>query len=72
MARTVWRYTMTRQEQKLWDTEEMDGWREALRSCVEDDARAEGCLKYVLYDRETTTLVKGEVSILPEPEPANT
>ncbi len=70
MARKVWRYTMTREEQQLWDNEQMAGWREALRACVEDDARAEGCKKYVLYDRSSAIMAKGEVSRLPETTPS--
>ena len=68
MARKIWRYTMTREEQKLWDMEEMKGWRTAFEACVEDDAREEGCKKYVVYDRSETIVAKGEVAALPEPE----
>ena len=66
MARKIWRYTMTRQEQNLWETDGMEGWREAFEACVEDDAREEGCRKYVLYDRGTDVVAKGEVTVLPE------
>lgn len=69
MARTVRRYTLTRQEQQLWELEGMEGWREALEACVEDDAREEGCRKYVVYDRHAIVVAKGEVSLLPQPEP---
>jgi hypothetical protein len=71
MARKIWRYTLTRQEQQLWECEEMKGWREAMTACVEDDAREEGCKKFVLYDRNEAILAKGEVSKLPEVEPAS-
>jgi hypothetical protein len=72
MARIIWRYTMTPQEQKLWETEEMKGWREAMEGCVEDDAREKGCKKYVIYDRSEAVVVKGEVMALPEPDPVHT
>lgn len=68
MARKIYRYKMTVAEQKLWDAEEMDGWREAMRGCVEDEAREEGCTKFVLSDRKDTVVAKGEVTALPEPE----
>ncbi len=66
MTRKIWRYTMTRQEQNLWDNEEMKGWREALQACVEDDAREQGCRKFVVYDRSAIIVAQGEVSSLPE------
>ena len=31
MARTIWKYTLTKQEQQLWDCEDMRGWRAAMR-----------------------------------------
>ena len=67
MARKIWHYTLTPEEQKLWDTEGMEGWRTAMEACVEDDAREQGCKKYVLYDTSETAVAKGDVSTLPEP-----
>jgi len=66
MARRIWRYTMTHQEQQYWTTEGMEGWREAFEACVEDDAREKGCRSYVLYDRVEAVVAKGEVTALPE------
>ncbi len=68
MARKIWRYTLTQHEQQLWDNEEFRGWRIAMEACVEDEAREEGCKKYVLYDRDESIVAKGEVVKLPEPE----
>ena len=68
MARKIWRYTLTSQEQALWDNEEMKGWREAMEACVEDEAREEGSKKYVLYNQEENIIAKGEVRKLPELE----
>jgi len=72
MARKIWRYSMTVQEQRLWNAEDMQGWREAFAACVEDEAREQGCKKFIIYDRSDTVVVKEEVSLLPEPEPVNT
>ena len=69
MAKKIWRYTLTGQEQTLWDCEDMKGWREAMTACVEDDAREEGCRKFILYDQHEAVMVKAEVSALPELEP---
>lgn len=66
MARKIWRHTLSVQEQKLWDMEEMQGWRVAMTGCVEDDAREEGCAKFVIYDRKETILAKGDVTALPQ------
>jgi hypothetical protein len=63
----IWRYTLTRRELSLWETEEMKGWREALQAFVEDEARDQGCRKYVVYGRREVVVAKGEVSKLPEP-----
>lgn len=70
MAPKIWRYTLTVAEQKLWDMEEMAGWRTALEGCVEDDGREAGSKKYVVYDRAKKVIAKGEVKLLPEPEVA--
>lgn len=69
MAKKIWRYTMTTQEQKLWDQEEMKGWREAMVACVEDDAREQGSKKFVLYDLNNVVVAKNDVRALPQPEP---
>ncbi len=69
MSRKIWHYTMTPEEQRLWDIEEMKGWRTAMEACVEDDARERNCLKYVLYDRQENVVAKGDVTQLPEPAP---
>ncbi len=66
MARKIWRYTMTRHEQRLWENEDMQGWRAAFELCVEDDARDQGCLKYILYDTQEVPIAKGAVNKLPE------
>ncbi len=67
MKRKIWRYDMTRQEEQLWNQENMQGWRDALEGCVEDEAREQGCKKYVIYDSQETLLTKGDVSVLPVP-----
>jgi hypothetical protein len=69
MAKKIWRYTMSAQEQKLWDQEEMKGWREAMVACVEDEAREQGSKKFVVYDLNNTIVAKSEVRALPQPEP---
>ncbi len=61
MAQNVWRYTLTRHEQNLWDVAEMKGWRAAMQAYVEDEAREQGCRKYILYGRKEEILAKGEV-----------
>jgi hypothetical protein len=69
MGKKIWRYTLSASEQKLWDTEEMQGWRTAMIGCVEDDAREEGSGKYVIYDRKENIVAKGDVTALPVVEP---
>ena len=64
MARKVWHYIMSPREERLWNQEEMKGWRQAFEACVEDDAREEGCKKYVIYDTAEAVLTKGEVTAL--------
>lgn len=71
MARKIWRYTLKTVEQKLWDREDMKGWCKALEGCVEDDAREQGLMKYVIYDRKGDVLAKADVSPLPEPKPSD-
>jgi hypothetical protein len=46
MSKKIWRYTLTEQEQRLWSMENMQGWREAMAACVEDEARDQGSTKY--------------------------
>lgn len=71
MARTIFRHTLSVREQKLWDTENMQGWRHALERYVEDEARDQGCSKYIIYDRKEKILAKDQVTILPPVEALN-
>jgi hypothetical protein len=68
MAKKVYRYTLTKREQKLWDREDMKGWCKALEGCVEDEGRDDKSKKYVIYSNEGELLTKGDVSVLPEPK----
>lgn len=68
MARTIFRHTLSVREQKLWETENMEGWREALERYVEDEARESGYAKYIIYDRKEKVLAKESVKALPLPE----
>ena len=68
MSKKLWRYTLTAQEQKLWDTEEMQGWRKAMQACVEDEAREQGCSKFIMYDHKEVIIAKDNVTKLPEPQ----
>lgn len=68
MARTIWRYKLKVTEQKLWNNEEMAGWRKALEGCVEDDAREQGMKKYMILDRKGAVVAKNNVKPLPQPE----
>lgn len=65
-TKKIWRYTMTRQEQQLWDNENMKGWRTALEACVEDEARERGCSKYIVHATSAEVVAKGDVSQLTE------
>ena len=65
MARVVWRYTLTKQEEKLWAREELRGWREAMRGFVEDEAREQGFRKFAIYHRDDTLILKDVVAALP-------
>lgn len=67
MKRKIWRYTMSPQEEVLWNQENMQGWRKAFEACVEDDARDEGCKKYVIFDSNDVLLSRGDVSVLVSP-----
>lgn len=69
MKRKIWRYKMSRQEERLWKMEEMMGWRKAMEACVEDDAREEGCQSYIIYDSRDSVISKGDVTKLAEPVP---
>lgn len=64
MKRKIWRYKMSRSEEKLWNKEEMLGWRKALEACVEDEARDGGYEQYMIFDSKETMLSKGQVSKL--------
>jgi hypothetical protein len=68
MAKKVWRHTLTKQEQKLWDREDMKGWCKALEGCVEDEGRDGKCKKYMIYNIEGEVVAKGDVSVLPDPK----
>ena len=68
MARKIYRYTLTVKQQERWNMEDMQGWRDSMVGVVEDDAREEGCKKFVLYDRAEQILAKGDVRKLPEPQ----
>ncbi len=67
MAHKIWSYTLSRHEQALWETEEMKGWREAVQAYVEDEAREQGCKRYVVLGRRATVVARGEVNQVPEP-----
>ncbi len=66
MARVIWRYTLTKHEEKLWQQEELRGWRKAMEGFVEDEAREQGCTKYAIYRRDATLIVKDAVTPLPD------
>jgi hypothetical protein len=68
MSKKIHRYTLTEQEQRLWNMENMQGWREAMAACVEDEARDQGSTKYVIYDLANAVIVRSDVRRLPEPE----
>ena len=68
MAKKVYRYTLSKAEQKLWDREDMKGWCKALEGCVEDEGRDDKCKKYMIYDKEGEVLAKGDVIPLPDPK----
>ena len=72
MAKSVWRYTMTVQEQKLWDNTELKGWRTAMEAYVEDEARDRGCVKYVIISHANNVVAESAVKTLPKVELATT
>jgi hypothetical protein len=71
MARVIWRYTLTKQEEKLWAREELRGWREAMQGFVEDEAREQGCSKYAIYKRDESLVVKDAVTAPPSTAEVN-
>ena len=70
-ARKIFRHTLTKSEQELWDNEGLGGWREAMEAWVEDEGREEGCIKYVIQDAKKVALAKGEVRKLVELQPVS-
>ena len=72
MSRKIWRYTLNAKEQKLWDLPEMQGWRDSMVACVEDDAREAGCTRFFVHDATENVIAKGDVAPLPVPEPMET
>lgn len=64
MARAILHYKLSREEQKLWEREELRGWREAMQGFVEDEARAQGYTKYAIYTRDNALIVKSSVPSL--------
>jgi len=70
MATKVFRKQMTAKEWKMWNAENMAGWRKAFESCVEHDARDEGFKKYELLDRDGKQVVAGQVRKLTTPQPS--
>lgn len=67
MAKKIYRYTLTKKEQALWDREDMKGWRKATEGTIEDEGREEGAKKYVLSDFSGNVIGKGDVTPLPDP-----
>lgn len=72
MAKKVYRHTLTKKEQALWDREDMKGWRKALEGSIEDEGRDEKAKKYVISDVEGTIIAKGDVTVLPDPRSDDT
>lgn len=66
MGKTIWRYTLNPNEQKLWIRDDMKGWCKAFVGWVEDEAREQGLKKYVIYDRTGEVIAKNAVSQLVE------
>ena len=67
MAKKIYRYTLTKKEQALWDREDMKGWRKALEGSIEDEGREEKAKKYVISDNSGEIIAKGDVIPLPDP-----
>ena len=72
MAKGIWRYTMTAQEQKLWESTELKGWRVAMEAYVEDEARERGFAKYAIINRAGAVVAENAVKALVVPQPAAT
>ena len=72
MAKGIWRYTMTAQEQKLWESAELKGWRVAMEAYVEDEARERGFAKYAIINRANAVVAENTVKALVSPQPAAT
>ena len=72
MAKKIYRYTLSKKEQALWDREDMKGWRKAMEGTIEDEGREEGAKKYILCDVESIVIGKGEVTVLPDPRSEET
>ncbi len=68
MARVIWHYQLSKQEQRLWEREEMRGWREAMQGFVEDEAREQGFTKYAIYNLDNILILKNTVSVTEQPE----
>ena len=67
MAKKVYRYTLTKKEQDLWDREDMKGWRKALEGSIEDEGRDDKSKKYVISNVAGEVIAKGDVTALPDP-----
>ena len=67
MGTKIWKYTVAKKEQDLWNDVVMKGWRKAFEACVEEDAREKGNKKYVILDRKGEILAKNVVRPLPKP-----
>ncbi|OQB40336.1 MAG: hypothetical protein BWY09_00812 [Candidatus Hydrogenedentes bacterium ADurb.Bin179] len=68
MARVIWHYQLNKQEQRLWEREELRGWREAMQGFVEDEAREQGFTKYAIYNLDNILILKDSVSYSIESE----
>ncbi|HOC68629.1 MAG: hypothetical protein BWX80_00515 [Candidatus Hydrogenedentes bacterium ADurb.Bin101] len=68
MARVIWHYQLNKQEQRLWEREELRGWREAMQGFVEDEAREQGFTKYAIYNLDNILILKDSVSSSGESE----
>jgi len=71
MGKTIWHYTLSQHEQRLWTREDMQGWCKAFQGWVEDEARENGLAKYVIYDIHGEVVAKNKVSPLPQARPAD-
>lgn len=63
MSRVIWHYKLSKQEQQLWEREELRGWREAMQGFVEDEAREQGYAKYAIYTRDNALIIKSLVTV---------